>query len=251
MIVRLFSDLHIDGRVYTITPQAHDPDAVLILAGDTSGYFHCKKAVQFVTHAAENFRYVLFVAGNHEFYNGEYFAVKKFWDGVEQKIDNFFFLDNRVKVIDDVRFIGTTLWTDMEGGNPIACMTVQGALNDYYVIGYRTRRLMVADTVAMYNEAIRFLDKELAEPFAGKTAVITHHTPSFTLITPEFRTSRINGGFHSNSDRLFYDYDIDYWFYGHTHISTNTVINDTHVISNQRGYYGERVGIDHDFWLDI
>lgn len=248
MIVRLFSDLHIDGRVYNFTPQAHDPDAVLVLAGDMGG-FHQDAA--FMTVAASRFKYVLFVAGNHEFYGGDYDNVKKFWHGVDNDINNFFFMDNRVKTIDNVRFLGTTLWTDMDRGNPLACMAVQRALNDYAVISYQHRRLMVVDTVAFHNEAMRFLNKELAVPFKGETVVITHHSPSWSLVTEVHRNSMINAGFHANADQLFYDYELAYWFYGHTHVSLSRKINDTFVISNQRGYVGEDYGFDDAFWLDI
>ena len=111
MIVRLFSDLHFDGGAYTITPQAHDVDAILVLAGDLSG-FH--RDLKFITVVTDQFKYVLFVAGNHEFYGADYFVVKKFWNEVDDDIDNFFFMDNRIKIIENVRFMGTTLWTDMD-----------------------------------------------------------------------------------------------------------------------------------------
>lgn len=248
MIIRLFSDLHIDGRVYKFTPQAHDPIAVLVLAGDMGG-FH--RDATFMTAAANQFKYVLFVAGNHEFYGGDYHVVKKFWHGVDNDIDNFFFMDNRVKIIDNVRFIGTTLWTDMDRGNPLVCMDVQRALNDYALIAYENKRLMARDTVAFYNEAMRFLNKELAVPFKGETVVITHHTPSWTLVIDAHLNSRINAGFHSNSDHLMFAYKIDYWLYGHTHVTLSRKINNTHVISNQRGYYGEDSGFDDAFWIDI
>lgn len=248
MIVRLYSDLHLDGRVYTINPQAHDSDAVLIIAGDTSGF---NKNIDFVVSNAERFRYVLFIAGNHEFYGGDYAQVRAFWVGVDKNIDNFLFMDNRVEIIDDVRFIGTTLWTDIDKGNPLSCMIVQRAMNDYTLITHNNRRLLTSDTVGFYNTAMRFLEDELVSPFDGNTVVITHHSPSHTLVTHYHRGSLINGGFHSNSDRLFYDYKINYWFYGHTHVSTNVMIENTHVMSNQRGYYGEDYYFDHDFWLDI
>lgn len=248
MIIRLFSDLHLDGRVYRFTPQAHDPLAVLVLAGDMGGF---RQDATFIAAAASQFKYVLFVAGNHEFYGGDYDIVKKFWHGVDDDIDNFFFMDNRVKVVDNVRFLGTTLWTDMDRGNPLAAMDVQRALNDYYVISYRHRTLRVADTVAFYNEAMRFLNKELVIPFKGETVVISHHTPSWSLVTDVHRTSGVNAGFHSNSDHLMFAYKIDYWLYGHTHVTLSRKINDTHVISNQRGYAGEDSGFDDAFWLDI
>lgn len=248
MIIRLFSDLHLDGRAYTITSQAHDPDAVLVLAGDLSG-FH--RDLKFITAVTDQFKYVLFVAGNHEFYGSDYFVVKKFWHGVDGDIDNFFFMDNRVEIIENVRFIGTTLWTDMDGGNPLTCMDVQKALNDYYVILYKQRRLMVVDTIGFHNEAMRFLNKELAAPFDGETVVISHHSPSWTLITQVHRYSGVNAGFHANADQLFYDHEIGYWFYGHTHVSQTIKINGVPVISNQRGYVGEDSGFDHAFWIDI
>ena len=95
-------------------------------------------------------------------------------------------LDDDELVIDGVRFLGTTLWTDFElfgaGERKAAAMAeAKRLLRDFSRItlsesaARRSRRRIRA---ALFKRHARWLAARLAEPHDGPTVVITHHAPS-------------------------------------------------------------------------
>jgi len=58
---------------------------------------------------------IVYVCGNHEFWGGDYFKVIEQLDGLSKKIEysHVHFLQNKSDVIHGIKFIGTTLWTDL------------------------------------------------------------------------------------------------------------------------------------------
>ena len=66
--------------------------------------------------------------------------------------------------------------------------------------------------------------------------MVTHHVPSFQLMSPEFRGNQINGAFTVELADLIEDSDIDCWIYGHSHRNIDKTIGKTICLSNQLGY---------------
>jgi len=258
MIVRLFSDIHLSSESYTISPQHHDKDAVLVLAGDLGEQY--AYPVPFVEKCCRQFKHVIYVLGNHEFYYGEYYAVKAAWKEVEERIDNLYVLDNETKIIGDIRFIGSTMWTDINHGNPTDMANVGNCLNDFRVIridngGDADYTFTVGDSMELHKLSVEYITSELEQPFDGTTFVVTHHAPSPLLVHEDYKDSDINSAFYANCDHLIDKYDIDTWMFGHMHQANNLVIGDTQTYCNPRGYvryYGaEDTGIDHEWFIDI
>ncbi|GAU86719.1 Ser/Thr protein phosphatase family protein [Bosea sp. BIWAKO-01] len=83
-------------------------------------------------------RPVVYVAGNHEFYRSE---MKSNLAEAARVADNagIHFLHRRAVIINGVRFIGCTLWTDYRLlGTPKPSMITAGQeLNDHRLIRYR------------------------------------------------------------------------------------------------------------------
>lgn len=80
------------------------------------------------------------------------------------------------------------------------------------------------------------------EPTALLTrVVISHFLPSLACIPDAFIGHPTNPYFAADLDALIKHYQPDFWLHGHTHLSVNTVIENTHVICNPKGYidYGE------------
>ena len=82
----------------------------------------------------------------------------------------------------------------------------------------------------------RFIKRSVAESAAKHKIVITHHVPSFQLMSPEFRGSKINGAFTVELADYIENSGIDYWIYGHSHRNIDKIIGSTHCVSNQFGY---------------
>jgi Icc-related predicted phosphoesterase len=228
--LNILSDIHNEFSVLPI-PQT-DAD-VVILAGDIDlGDRAIEWARQFK-------KPVIYLTGNHEYYKGHL-------ETVDQRIreaaagTNVSILDDEL-VIDDVRFIGGTLWTDFklfsEAQAEFAKLDAQASMNDYRMIrtGPSYRKLNPNDTQALFHRTVALMEKRLKEPFSGKTVVITHHAPSFQSIAPVYRQDSLTPSFASNLEHLMGE-PLCLWVHGHVHHSNDYVINGTRVVSNPRGY---------------
>lgn len=71
---------------------------------------------------------------------------------------------------------------------------------------------------------------------ANTKIVVTHHVPSFQMLSPEFIGSRANGAFTVELSEYIEQSGIDYWVYGHSHRNMDVTIGRTECICNQLGY---------------
>lgn len=229
MRLYILSDIHNEFSVFTPPAVAAD---MVILAGDIDLK---GRAIEWM----RQFKTVLYVAGNHEFY-GEHLL--KMREKLRQAAASpVHFLDDDELIVDGVRFLGGTLWTDFalygEARRPLAMWDGQMGLNDYHRIRTDTtyRKLRPADTWALHMKTVAFLETKRQEPFAGKTVVVTHHAPSPRSIHPAFANDPLSPCFASNLEHLMGP-PIDLWIHGHTHNSSDYTVNGTRVIANPRGY---------------
>ena len=73
----------------------------------------------FLSRVSNEFPHVVYIAGNHEFYHGRWNASIEHLREACSAYPNVYFLENDIKVINEVSFIGATLWTDCNKGNPL------------------------------------------------------------------------------------------------------------------------------------
>jgi len=78
------------------------------------------------------------------------------------------------------------------------------------------------------------LEKRLAEPFSGKTVVITHMAPSARSIPDHYKDELLSAAYASHLDELAQGADL--WIHGHIHDSVDYSIGNCRVISNPLGY---------------
>ncbi len=249
MFVRLLSDLHQEFGSYKVQPLPEDSETVLVLAGDIDiGVDSC----HFVMEQSENFAHVIYLLGNHEFYNNDLDTLA---NDVADELADFpkvSFLDNSSVVIEGVRFIGSTLWSDMDNENPESMFRIEQSLNDYSLIKNRGDKIWATTTIDLFKKNMAYLDQTLSDPHDGPTVVVTHHGPSFKSIHPIYRNSMVNGAFASNCERLMYDHDIAYWLHGHTHQTSSFEVNGCKVRMNPFGYGAvENLHFDSYFRVEV
>ena len=235
MRVHLLSDLHLG--LQDMPPPAVVAD-VTILAGDI-----LRPAAAAMRWAASLGRPVLYVPGNHEFYGGSIPAVRRelarsaHAHGVQ-------LLDEDVQVIDGVRFVGATLWTDFKlfgDAQSAMAMTLSAKfMRDFSAIRNADGSVFTpADSCALFAEQYAWLAAVLDEPFNGPTVVITHHAPTPRSVHPRFAESPVSAAFASDCSALMGRAAL--WVHGHTHDSFDYVVNGTRVVCNPRGYCSKGV----------
>ncbi len=231
MKLLILSDLHCE--ISEFEPIKTDAD-VVVLAGDIGS------GTNGVEWAMEAFidKPIIYVPGNHEFYHRNrslnlgsmrYLAAGS----------NLHLLDNNEVVIDGVRFLGSTLWTDFklfgDEEQKFALMDAQRYLQDFNLISEGPLRFTPQNSIDLHERSVKWLKDRLDEDHDGKTVVVTHHLPSMLSVSDRFKGSLLSACFASNLDDLF-GKDIDVWVHGHTHDTIDYVVNGTRVVCNPRGY---------------
>ncbi len=235
MKIHILSDLHNEFSKYQI--QVRDAD-VVILAGDigvgTQGFQYAKSLL------LETESKIIYIAGNHEYYGHHIDLMRNEIRQLTREAgsDRLFFLDGDEVIIDGVRFLGCTLWTDFKlfgEKKRFECLAEARWLNDFRFIKcgngdiFRPR-----DAADLFEQYVEWLGKKLDQPHDGKTVVITHHLPSFDSVVERYRDDILSACFASNVDHLFGKMDL--WAHGHTHDSLDYTKNGTRVVCNPRGY---------------
>lgn len=256
MKIHLLSDLHNEFAEYEPDGDAIAAADVIVLAGDIGIGV---KAVHWIHDHMPKGKPVLFVPGNHEYYRGDLAFTL---DDMKSEVDaynrlgyQFFLLDNQAVMLNDVQFVGATMWTDyqLSGNQPIAMYDAQQTMNDYRLIRLRYSRVHPTDLLKFHmkgREAVR-----AAVETGIKTIVITHHAPCELSIHPRYRDQKnahINASFASNLDRLMAD-NVPLWVHGHTHDSFDYNVGATRVVCNPRGYAPDDVnpGFDGKLLLEV
>lgn len=109
MRIRILSDLHLDineGLQFNLK----DTKTFTVICGDISGYF--TKTSKWLNHHIKN---GVFVAGNHIVYNEYDHSLQYFYKQLEQHYPlsaSLSFFNNSYKIVNDIVFVGGTLWTD-------------------------------------------------------------------------------------------------------------------------------------------
>lgn len=247
MKLRILSDIHLEHN----TPDAI-PDCaadVVILAGDIAN------GRDGIDWAARTFRQpVLYVPGNHEYYESAFDPVDRLMADGAADTANVTLLNGSVAEFPDadggpVRVIGTTWWTDyaLYGENRIdeamaACAKV---VVDHRLIAtagddVQPRPFTPTDALARHRAATAWLTETLAQPFDGKTVVVTHHGPDLGSLDARYAHDIVSAGFISRRPDLVAQADL--WIHGHTHTSFDYWIGDSRVVCNPRGYISRRHG---------
>ena len=234
MKLNILSDLHL-GFGAMERPE-NDAD-VVVLAGDVS------RPLEAAVWALRFEKPVIYVLGNHEFYgssiDGAAEQLKRLCEGTHVHV-----LDDSDVVVDGVRFLGSTLWTDFElfddtAKKAEAIAQARQLIRDFSRI--RTREAESAvftpeDSAALFRQHSRWLGARLSTPHAGPTVVVTHHAPSPQSIHPRFADSLLNACFVSDARHLLGADRARLWIHGHTHDSFDYSVNGTRVVCNPRGY---------------
>jgi predicted phosphodiesterase len=148
MKIALASDVHLEfGHLELNNVDNAD---VLVLSGDicVASKFG-PNYDRFFQDASRLFKNVVYIMGNHEHYDGDFAKSESILRAALERYSNVHFLEKEIVKIDDVTFIGGTLWTDMNKEDPLTMYHVQRRMNDFRIV--RNSNRMVARTVPLYE----------------------------------------------------------------------------------------------------
>ncbi len=278
MKIAIASDLHLEFGDLNI--KNTDNADVLLLSGDIlvaadigtpdphnfMEGARSNRYTDFFKRCSFQFPHVIYVLGNHEHYHGDFATtagrIQAMLDG--DMLSNVYLLDREVKVIDDVTFIGGTLWTDMNNGDSLTLYHMRSMMNDFrcvensnQVVNYkayeqingvdnrekpvfktRTAKFSPEDAFEEHAKMKGYIQQIVEGKPDQKFVVVGHHSPSKQSTHPRYANDTImNGGYSSDLDEFITEHpQIRLWTHGHTHHNFDYVIGQTRIVCNPRGY---------------
>ena len=277
MKIAVASDIHLEFGDLEINND--DKADVLILSGDIlvakdiaqrdpygvmGPEYRSNRYHDFMQRCSALFPHVIYVMGNHEHYNGDFANTEKHLKDVLSYLSNVYVLEREIKVIDDVTFIGGTLWTDMNNGDSLTLYHMKAMMNDFFcvqnsnrMVSYKTyeqingvdnrEKPIFRERVAKFSPEDAFEEHAKFKGYISqivegkpdqKFVVCGHHSPSKRSTHPRYAHDTImNGGYSSDMDEFISERpQIKLWTHGHTHHVFDYVVGETRVVCNPRGY---------------
>ncbi|KAI9133244.1 metallophosphoesterase [Acaryochloris sp. CCMEE 5410] len=237
MKAHILSDLHIEFEDFAPLPTDAD---VVILAGD----IHVgKKSIEWIKTRFPD-QPVIYVLGNHEYYGR---AFPKHIHDLKQLVadTNIHLLENDRLVINEVTFLGCTLWTNFKlfGEPQIAGYEATQTMTDYRKIRVSPdyRKLRSVDTAIIHQKSLSWLSEEVKQLKAmqRKVVIVTHHAPSKRSIPHLYQEDMLSAAYASHLDPFVANSHAALWVHGHVHSEYDYAIGSTRVICNPRGYPDE------------
>lgn len=245
-MLQVISDLHFEFCKDRVSPsefvrQCVIPrEPILALCGDIGRACDVDKMTELLRCLKSKFEHVLWVPGNHEFYeNTVPNAVRQMEDIAAAS--NTTLLNNDHIDIGSFRFIGSTLWSHIPQAD-IASGHIERCMNDYHSIKFANGvKLTPNHTNGFHAECANYLDMALQTCVEdGKDAIVlTHYLPSLQVVDEKYIDSPFNAAFATALDDVLikkHSNTVALWAFGHSHSSVSQQVGGVHLLSNPRGY---------------
>jgi hypothetical protein len=268
--IQLLSDLHLEVHPHFRAAPLPGAD-VLVLAGDIGSYQR-GSMLEDADFGLARFSPrdgwpvpVLFVPGNHEYDVGDFDAIHARLRDTCERL-GLVWLERAVHTIGDVRFVGTTLWSDFDAladpqghGEPDLTRALQLREKAYRAANFYLRKtettraglpLLAPEVRELALACTAWLRNALATPFDGTTVAVTHFAPSLASGDPRYGLVPGTAGFCNSLEDLLSQAQL--WLHGHLHCPSDYVKNGCRVVANPLGYLrkDEQKGFRADLLID-
>ena len=235
------SDVHLEFQSIE-PPKPEFSDCILVIAGDL-GNPMLPSYKKYLTNASDMYQEVILVTGNHDYYSLHRTMAKteEMISNITKTLPNVHLLNKSSVILRGIKFLGTTLWTDL---TPV--LDLNPCTNDFKMI----KDLNLLRYQELHIEQRDWLINELSKEKCGPLVVVTHHPPSFSAMHPKYEhLGRINCYYYTNLDTLISKCDL--WLCGHTHRGTLSYHKSTPLLLNPIGYPGEIVDYNPKTCVEI
>ena len=225
------SDVHNEhwkcNKLLAVTP---DKEAILVVAGDINWK---GRSVKDLDEVADNFLAVVAVLGNHDWWK---LALQDTSKHISCK-PNVHILEDSSIVIENILFVGSTLWTDMS--SPAAIRMWPGVMNDArYIRGTKYSKLRDWNLHLIHTNSVDYIGSHENSVVEYKAKVlVTHHAMSHLSIAPQYMGSEYNVFYYTPLEYLLEGFD--YHLHGHVHKEVRQEVYGCKILSNPLGYPGE------------
>jgi predicted phosphohydrolase len=204
---QIISDIHLEKRKYKNDLILEHPIRAnnLILAGDIGNPLK-PNYKQYIKYCSHNYKNVFLISGNHEYWHNTIEDTNKLITQICATYPNINFINNRF--IDffennrSVRLFGGIMWSYVNLPN-IVISSDNALIKDFT---FNNRNYIFFDTVK------NIISKK-------SDIIITHHAPSFNVISKKYVNYKSKFLFASHLDHILHM--SKYWVCGHLHENEN------------------------------
>ena len=245
--IQFISDLHLEALAevppaeHFVTPRAE----VLVLVGDIGRIQKLDQIIKLLTELCAQFKLVLYVMGNHEFYRVPGIEPKTVDDLLEEvkvletKFSNLHILNRNAVILDGVCIAGCTLFSQATIQIPKFIVKIKG-FNTQVYNSFFQRDLGYVHNIIEYCQK-----KKL------KLVMVTHYAPLRAMA--KGKDPRYESLYASDLSSLLYKDKVHTWISGHTHVNCDFVTpGGTHVVTNQKGkVYDNITDFDKEKMIEV
>ncbi len=248
------SDIHLEFRKKNFTNIIKMDTDILCLAGDICACGNkadFNNFVEFLKYICPYYKYVIHVAGNHEYYTAGESEITNWHTmqgicarlkSLEKIIPHYIYLDCQAVILKvnskPYVFIGATLWAHVEKKDHDE---VQKRMNDYnYIYLLKNKKIVkftVQDMQRIHAKHVRFLEAAINKFKGYPCVVITHHKP----VSDSTNKDTITQAYETDITKIINmkGSTVKCAIHGHTHIHYNKLIGNIRYVSNPKGYVGQ------------
>lgn len=224
----------------------------LALVGDTCPLEHRELWTEFLHFITPQWKTILIVNGNHEFYSLKYTVgeLKKWQNTWPYKWKNVHVLDCDAYDLGSVRILGCTLWSHI----PLWAQKDVGMhIGDYSMIrlGHGPNQaLSCRDVNRWHQQHVTWIFAQLEKHPCTPHIILTHHAPlnqgTSNPIYEQQGNRLLNHAFSSDLQGLVQTPGIMTWVFGHTHYKCDFQCGPTRILSNPSGSPHQILGYENN-----
>jgi len=242
---QLISDIHLEFYKLSNIPFIIPTADYLILAGDI-GKPKSDIYYTFMQDCSEKFKHTFVICGNHEYYSNHH-TIQQIDDHfihLNNEWSNVHFLQRMSFELDDIIILGCTLWSHIPDS---MLSSIVDMMNDYnhIMIGknenHKYIKLDPNYVNQLHQNDLEWLRRNIESLSTDKKIlIITHHAPLMKM-AGKYYDQILNCAYTTDlSDFIISHSNVKMWCCGHTHQHVDLQIENTRVLSNCKGYPGEK-----------
>lgn len=254
----LISDVHVDSNLWDWSMlQYCDPTIPMVVVGDISNDVF--ETSHWIKRLRSMFPKVIWVAGNHCFYNLGFHQTRVYnreWEAqwpyprnVAEIYDHYarwsvahdvHFLHRASVVVDGVQFVGVTGWHNFDADPQFRfedqVQAWQDHMMDAQYINWSTTPAWKGVMEAAQADAAYV--KQAIDQNELPKVIISHHIPHRDLVkvTTNHTWNLLNGSFLNTDLESCVNHSVKTWCFGHTHFRFDQDIQGVRYVNNARGY---------------
>lgn len=235
--VSFISDIHLSEKNKLIPKdlvklRKSNVDVLLILGDISSDPSDWKEFLQIIRKYFSSGP-ILFLMGNHEYYNHDINTATKDYAQAIQDDRDAYILDNSNIIINGINFIGSTLWSSFELGKDISIAEKQ--IFTFKRVKNGNRYITKNEILEIHRQSLRFIQNSIHNSLSECNVVITHYPPITLKNLSLLSGYELDGAQCSPLEDFIIKNKPQYWLYAHIHEPLKKIVGETILMNNAFG----------------